>query len=380
MDLTARDRTLITAALVLLVVFLAIQVATAVLGVLALVADVLLVFLVAWAVAYLLVPLVDILEQRTRLARLGGVAVVYLGIFIVLAVVLAFGVPAIAGQLAALGDRAPEFGERAAQIVVDIQDRLQGAGMPVDIEGLYGALPGRLGELTGAFAADALSIVAATGVLLFNTTLVLIIAFFMLVDGDRLWDRFTGLLSRELRSEAELLRQSADRSFGGFIRASLLLGLIYGVGMLLILAPLGVPFAGLLALVSGLVMIIPFFGPFIAMVPVLVATILGAADRFLPVLVLTLALQQVILNVIGPRLMANVIGIHPLFVFFGLLIGARVAGFWGVLLAMPLAGIANTFARYVYQVTQGRRARIQADRLILDRDEVARREATVAPK
>lgn len=380
MDLTARDRTLITAALVLLVAFLAIQVATALLGALALVADVLLVFLVAWAVAYLLVPLVDLVDRRSPLDRLGAVAVVYLAIFIVLAVVLAFGVPALAGQLAALGDRAPEFGERAAQVVVDIQDRFEGAGIPVDIEGIYGALPGRLGELTGAFAADALAIVAATGVLLFNTTLVLIIAFFMLVDGDRLWDRFTGLLSQELRSEAELFRQSADRSFGGFIRASLLLGLIYGVGTFLILAPLGVPFAGLLAVTSGLVMIIPFFGPFIAMVPVLLATIFGAADRFLPVLILTIALQQVILNVIGPRLMANVIGIHPLFVFFGLLVGARIAGFWGVLLAMPLAGIANTFARYVYQVTRGRRARIQADRLILDREQIARREAPVAPK
>jgi predicted PurR-regulated permease PerM len=367
-ELSRRDRTLITAALVLLVAYLALQVAVVVLGALALIADVLLVFLVSWAFAYLLVPLVDAVDRRTRLDRLGAVFVVYAAIFVVLAAVLAFGVPAIAGQLAALADRAPEFGANAAQIVVDLQDRLDGAGLRVDIETLYGTLPSRLGELTGAFAADALSLIAATGVLLFNVGLVLIIAFFMLVDGDRLWERFTGLLSAELRSEAELFRQSADRSFGGFIRASLLLGLIYGIGTLLILAPLGVPFAGLLALVSGLAMIIPFFGPFIAVIPVFVATILGAADRFLPVFVLTMALQQLVLSVIGPRLMANVIGIHPLFVFFALLIGARLAGFWGVLLAMPLAGIANTFARYVYQVTQGRRTRAEADQLIIDRE------------
>lgn len=382
MDLTARDRALITAALVLLVAYLAIQVAGAVVGALALVADVLLVFVVAWAMAYLLIPLVDMVDRRTFLDRLGAVAVVYLAIFVILAVVLAFGVPAIAGQLATLGERGPEFGRRASEMVLGVEQWLERAGIPVDVEGLYGAIPGRLGELTGEFAADALSIVAATGVLLFNTTLVLIIAFFMLVDGDRLWDRFTGYLSPELRSEAELLRQSADRSFGGFLRASLLLGLIYGVATLLYLAPLGVPFAGLLALVSGLVMIIPFFGPFIAMAAVLITTILGAADRFLPVLVLTIALQQITLNLIGPRLMANVIGIHPIFVFFALLIGARIAGFWGVLLAMPLAGIANTFARYVYQVTQGRRTRAQADRVILDRDETlaAARESSAHEK
>jgi predicted PurR-regulated permease PerM len=305
------------------------------------------------------------------------VFVVYALILGVLAVVLAFGVPALARQLANLADRAPELGANAAQIVVQLQAQLEGAGLPVDLETLYGTLPGRLGELTGAFAADALSLVAATGVLLFSVGLVLILAFFMLVDGDRLWERFTGLLSPELRSEAELFRQSADRSFGGFIRASLLLGLIYGVGMLLILAPLGVPFSGLLALISGLFMIIPFFGPFIAVIPVFVATILGAADRFLPVFLLTMALQQLILSVIGPRLMANVIGIHPLFVFLALLIGARIAGFWGVLLAMPLAGIANTFARYIYQVTQGRRTRAEADQLIVTREPAPAAEITV---
>jgi predicted PurR-regulated permease PerM len=359
-DLSQRDRALVTATLALLLAYLVFQVAGQILGLVARVADVLLIFLVAWAVSYLLLPLVDLVDRRTRLDRLGAVAVVYLLIAVVLAVVLVLGVPAIAGQLAALTERGPEFGEKAAQIVLDIQHRLEGAGLHVDITALYGTLPGRLAELTGAFAADALGVVAATGALLFNVTLVLILAFFMLVDGEHLWARFTHALTEELQSEAELFRQSADRSFGGFLRASLLLGLIYGVAQLLILAPLGVPFAGLLAVVAGLVMIVPFFGPIIAVIPVFLATILGAPDRFLVVFVLTMLLQQVVLSIIGPRLMANVIGIHPLFVFLAILLGVRIAGFWGVLLAMPVAGIANSFARYAYQVARGRRARTEA--------------------
>lgn len=359
-ELSGRDRSLLTVVAVLLVVYLAFQVASEVLGAIARVADVLLIFLVAWAVSYLLVPLVDLVDRRTRLDRTGAVAVVYLLIALVLTVVLALGVPAIAGQLSALTERGPEFGEKASQIVIEVQHRLESAGIRADITAFYGTLPGRLAELTGTFAADALGMVAATGALLFNVTLVLIIAFFMLVDGEQLWDRFTHALTDELRSEAELFRQSADRSFGGFLRASLLLGLIYGVVQLLILAPLGVPFAGLLALVAGLVMIVPFFGPIIAVIPVFAATILGAPDRFLAVFILTMLLQQVVLNLVGPRLMAHVIGIHPLFVFLAILLGVRIAGFWGVLLAMPVAGIANSFARYAYQVARGHRARTEA--------------------
>ncbi|MBI2324734.1 MAG: AI-2E family transporter [Chloroflexi bacterium] len=354
MELSARDRALLTTTLVLLVAYLAFQLVGEILGMVIRVADVLLVFLVAWAFAYLLLPLVDLVDRRTRLDRLGAVAVVYLAIALVLTVVLVLGIPAIAGQLAALTERGPEFGEKAAQIVLDLQQRLAQAGVRADIGSLYGALPERIAALTGEFAKDALGVVAATGALLFNATLALIIAFLMLVDGERLWDRFTHALSDELRSEAELLRQSADRSFGGFLRASLLLGLIYGVAQYLILRPLDVPFAGLLATVAGLAMIVPFFGPIIAAIPVFAATVLGTPDRFLPVFVLTLLLQQVVLNVIGPRLMANVIGIHPIFVFLAILLGAKIAGFWGVLLAMPVTGIANSFARYAYQVARGR--------------------------
>ena len=360
MDLTARDRALITATLVLLIVYLALQIVGEVLGIVGRVADILLIFLVAWAFAYLLLPLVDLVDRRTRLDRVGAVAVVYLAIALVLAVVLVLGVPAIAGQLAALTERGPEFGQKASEIVLDVQHRLESAGIRADVTALYGTLPGRLAELTGSFAADALGVVAATGTMLFNVSLVLILAFFMLIDGERLWDRFTHALNDELRSEAELLRQSADRSFGGFLRASLIIGLVYGVLQFLIVAPLGIPFAGLISLVAGLVMIIPFFGPIIAVIPVFLATTLGAPDRFLAVFILTMLLQQLVLTFIGPRLMANVIGIHPLFVFLAILLGARIAGFWGVLLAMPVAGIANSFARYAYQVARGRRMRTEA--------------------
>ena len=104
------------------------------------------------------------------------------------------------------------------------------------------------------------------------------------------------------------------------------------------------------------------------MIPVLAVTFVGAADRLLVVFILTLAVQQVLLNVVGPRIMSRSIGIHPIFVFLALLLGAKLAGFWGVLLAVPVAGIINTFARYAYEVARGRRARTEARTLIAERE------------
>jgi predicted PurR-regulated permease PerM len=370
-NLSTRERQLLTTLVVLLIILAAFQLLSYLTEALSRVADVVIIFVAAWAVSYLLSPLVNRIDQRTPLNRALSVVVVYIGIAFVLAGTLALAVPGLVSQLNDLIVRAPEYGDRAAREVIALQQRLESAGLPVNVTDLYGQVPAKVSQIAGAIAADALGFVSATANVLFNATLVLIIAFIMLIDGDRLWHRFIGVLTPELRSEAELLRQSADRSFGGFIRGSLILGLIYGVATLVILVVLGVPFAGVLAVFSGLTMIIPFFGPIIAEIPVLGVALLGAPDVFIWVLGLTIILQQLVLNVIGPRIMSNAIGIHPIFVFLALLLGSRIAGFWGVVLAMPVAGVINTFVRYAFQVAQGRRARTEASTLMVEADAAA---------
>src|SRR2546426_7863049 len=370
-NFSSRERQLLTTLVILLIIVAAFQiVATLWLAVLQ-VADVVLIFIAAWALSYLLSPLVNRIDERTPLNRALSVVLVYLGIAIVLAGVLALVVPGLVAQLNDLVTRAPEYGDRAAREAAGLQVQLERAGVPVKVTELYGAVPSRLSEAAGAIAHDALGVVSATAAVLFDATLVLIIAFIMLIDGDVIWRRFTGALTPELRSEAELLRQSADRSFGGFIRGSLLLGLVYGVATLALLVAFGVPFAGVLAVLSGLAMIIPFFGPIIAEIPVLVVALLGAPDIFFWVLALTIALRQIVLNVISPRIMSHAIGIHPIFVFLALLLGSRIAGFWGVFLAVPVAGIFNTFLRYGVPVAQGRPARTEASLLIQESDAAA---------
>jgi predicted PurR-regulated permease PerM len=104
------------------------------------------------------------------------------------------------------------------------------------------------------------------------------------------------------------------------------------------------------------------------MVPVIAVTFVGAPDRIVIVFILVLVVQQVLLNVISPRIMSRSIGIHPIFIFLALLLGAKLAGFWGVFLAVPVAGIANIFLRYSYELAAGRRTRVQASKLIEDRE------------
>jgi len=348
MRLGDRDRQLLRIVAVLLAAYLAMQVFAQVWQAVAIVADVLLIFVVAWALAYILGPLVDRLDRSTRLDRTMSVVLVYIGVFLVTAVVLSMVIAPVSQQLTDFSNRAPEYGAAAAQAVINAQGRLHDLGINVDLADAYGTLPQRIGAIASAYAADILGVLSATAGALFNLTLVLIIAFLMLIDGRAMWDRLLARLPAQRRAEAELLRESTDRAFGGFIRGSLLLGAIYGIATFVILLALGVPFEGVLAIVSGLTVIIPFFGPIIALIPVLAVTAVAAGDRLLWVFIAMMLLQQVALNVISPRIMSKTIGIHPIFVFFSILLGAKVAGFWGVVLAMPVAGVLNTLLQYFW--------------------------------
>jgi predicted PurR-regulated permease PerM len=349
MRLGDRDRQLLRIVAGLLAIYLAMQVFAQVWQAVAIVADVLLIFVVAWAFAFILGPLVDRVDRTTPLDRTMSVVVVYVGVFLFLTVVLSMVIAPVSQQLTEFVNRAPEYGAASAQAVVNAQGRLQELGLHVDLAEAYGTLPQRIGAIASAYAADILGVLTATAGAIFNLTLVLIIAFLMLIDGRAMWERLLRRLPPQRRAEAELLRESTDRAFGGFIRGSLLLGTIYGVATFLILLGLGVPFEGVLAIVSGLTVIIPFFGPIIAFLPVLGVTAVAAGDRLLIVFVAMVILQQITLNIISPRIMSRTIGIHPIFVFLSILLGAKVAGFWGVVLAMPVAGVLNTLLQYVWQ-------------------------------
>src|SRR5258708_7671554 len=250
MKLSTRERQLLDVLIVLAIVFLALQVFAIVWAALGQVADVLVIFGLAWAFSYILAPLVDLIDQRTRLNRFGAVLVVYAPVFIVLATGGASVTPPIAEQLSALAARAPELAGTADRAAKDFQGNLDRLGIPINVVPLIEALPGRFALIAGAVAADALGFVSATATILFDLFLVLIIAFLMLLDGDTLWNRFTEMLSEALRSGFGLLRMSSDRALGGFSRGSLIRGLVSGHAPRRIPVAFGVPLSRRVAGVS----------------------------------------------------------------------------------------------------------------------------------
>jgi predicted PurR-regulated permease PerM len=186
--------------------------------------------------------------------------------------------------------------------------------------------------------------VSGTVALIFNATVILILSFYMMLDGGALAERLIVRLPPAWVPDIRLFQQHVDSIFGGFLRAALVISLTYAALNWVVLAALGQPTAVLAALVAGMLLVVPWIGGILAIIPpalvVLLNTPSSVAFRNLVILVIALFIaQQVTMQIVAPRVIGTHVGLHPLLVFAALLIGGREAGVWGILFAPPFAAV-----------------------------------------
>jgi predicted PurR-regulated permease PerM len=170
-----------------------------------------------------------------------------------------------------------------------------------------------------------------------------------MIDSPRIIGALAQVTPARYRDDAELLIASIDRSFGGYLRASFILMLVYGAGTAIAMLVLGVPFALPAAVFAGAMMIIPLVGPMVAVVPpVMIALVSVGPARAAILLVIMILLQQFVLQVLQPRIMGKSVGLHPIWVLASVLVGARIGGIWGAVFSVPVAAIVQTIVQVYY--------------------------------
>jgi predicted PurR-regulated permease PerM len=119
---------------------------------------------------------------------------------------------------------------------------------------------------------------------------------------------------------------------------------------------LGLADVTLASVLATILVLIPLIGGVFAIIPPLLIALIEEPSRFFLLLIGLLALQQVLFNVIMPRLMGKVVGLHPLLIFGAILVGATVAGAWGVLFGIPVAGVIASVLQFIYLRAMRQRA------------------------
>lgn len=169
--------------------------------------------------------------------------------------------------------------------------------------------------------------------------LIAVIAFFMLLDGEKLWEFILKIVPRQRRSRFTAI---IKRNFLGFFRGQLLLTLFLTISTFLVFLILRVPFPLVLAVIVGILDMIPGIGATLGVGTISVIVLSQSVWLALKVLGACIVLQQIQDNLIAPRIMQDSLNLNPVVVFFALLVGARVAGLLGIFIAIPIAGVAVT--------------------------------------
>ncbi|MGJ3252180.1 MAG: AI-2E family transporter [Elainellaceae cyanobacterium] len=239
---------------------------------------------------------------------------------------------AVLSQGRVLADSVTEFLNSLAPVVSQLEQFLSNWGIQVNLEAIEEQL--REQALDGLrFGLSVIPIFLAN---LINLIFIAVVAFFMLLDGERLWQFTLKVIPIHLRIR---FTETVRRNLLGFFWGRLLLSLFFGISSFLTFLLLNVPFALVLAIIAGLFDLIPGIGATLGISLVCLILLSEGVWLALKVLVICVLLQQVEENLLLPHVMKGSLDINPVVMFFALLVGARIAGIFGVFLAIPIAGV-----------------------------------------
>lgn len=331
------------------------------LSVLYLLSGILLPFIAGIAVAYFLDPVADKLE-RWRLPR-GLAAAVVLSVFFLLGAMTALLVfPVLQQQILGLAEHLPGYVAGLRENVLpSLTQLLDTLGVDYSGDNLRQAMGGFTTEAVGV-ASRLLQGVWDSGLAIVNLLSLLfitpIVAFYLLRDWDLIVARVDGWLPRQHRDTVREVMRDIDAVMAGFVRGQGTVCLILGIFYATALSLAGLDFGLIIGVTAGLVSFIPFVG---VIVGLLLSTV-QAFIQFWPDIVqigiivgIFIAGQVLEGNFLTPRLLGNRVGLHPVWVMFGLLAGGALFGFVGVLLAVPLTAAIGVVARFLLQRYQSSR-------------------------
>lgn len=302
----------------------------------------------AWLLAFVMSPVIGFLQREFSLPRGLAVAISYVLALVALGFVLFYIGASITQQVADLTRTFPQTAASVERTLASWQQSLGLSHFQIDLVGLFKSAQSQFGGLAGAIFASAQVIAGATLAALGSLVLILILSLYMLLDSDRILGKLNRVVPSRYSDELQILEQSIARAFGGFLRAQIVLAVLQAAIVTVVGIAFGIPYLFLVGTLSALAMLIPFFGPPIALIPPIVAAWIYRPEWVVVIAIVLIGVQTVIVNWLQPRLMQGALGIPPILVLVGLLVGAQVAGVWGALFGIPVIAVLNVLFNYLF--------------------------------
>ncbi len=259
------------------------------------------------------------------------------GLFVALFFMLA---PPLITQVDALVRNLPTY---TAQAI----DALVGQGIDEDqinqsMQAATDFLTDRAEILSGSVLQIGLGLVSG----LFALITVIVVSFYILIEKARLYEGLSLTIGQTRYQTIKPIIEKIENRLGSWVRGQLLLGLIIGLITWIGLSLLQIPYALPLAIIAGILELVPLIGPIIAAIPAIVVALTISPAVAIATSIFYVVVQQLESNLIVPKVMQKAVGLNPFFVLVAILAGAALMGIMGALLAIPVAVVIVTILEH----------------------------------
>jgi len=343
--LSPRNRRLLTVLLTLGSIALFFVVLEQLARVWAVFSDLILIFFFAWLLGFILEPVAAWLARF--MPRVVAVTIAYGSVALV-----AFGLVVVAASalFASISDflaNLTQFQQDLLALVKPISDWLVSLGfdqvdLTSQVQTILTTLAGGAQDLLGPLQDVAVASVGFVG----NILVVFFLAIFISIDRAAIGSFILRLVPPAYGGEAHLLSESVGRSFGGFLRGMVAVGGTYALVALLCNLVLGLEYAAITTIAAGVLMAIPFFGPFVSWSPPVIVAAVTQPEALVPALLIMGIGWFVNQNILQPRVLAGAVGLHPVVVLASVLIGLKLFGIAGAIFGLPIAAVISSFFFY----------------------------------
>ena len=186
-----------------------------------------------------------------------------------------------------------------------------------------------------AIGKNALSVTGKIFSGVFSILTVLVISFYLMLEREMLKKQFVTLWSKRYQENILKTIEQIENKIGLWLRGQLILSFTIGFSTWIGLTLLGIPFALPLALLAGILEIVPTIGPIISAVPAIIVALTISPGVAISVVVFYILLQMLENNILVPKIMQKAVGLNPIVIILGVLIGAKFLGILGALLSVP---------------------------------------------
>jgi predicted PurR-regulated permease PerM len=352
-QLTPRERRWVDAILVLAVLALAYIVATFIGAIFGIFGDLIMVFFLAWLLAFMLSPIVNWVYRIPFMSRAVAVFLVYLLLFGGLILISIVAAAALVSSISDFIADLPGIREDLPAILAGWQARIDGLGLQINLSAQASAFLDNISQYAAQLVDPLQQVAVASLGAIGNLLLVIILSLYGLADRERIVAFAFWLVPSQYRAEAQVLEEAVSRSFGGFIRGQVITGIAFGAICFAVSAAFGLDFIAVTTVAAGVLMAIPFFGPYFAWAPPVLVAFLLKPETTLPVTIIVFVGWFVVLNWLQPRIMATSLRIHPIVVLGSVLVGIKLAGIAGAIFGIPIAAVISALFLHLLSEQRG---------------------------